>query len=109
MHAIKLEGYSEYVAYPVTIRMKLCGRVVGAQMLDRPGTFTMVGTRRKAWMEPSRLSIELLTNQVFVPYQAGIAPDFRRLAYLIERLTLICRNGEEVSLYTRVPPSIRKG
>ena len=108
VHAIKLEGFSEYVTYPVTIRMKLCGRVVGAQVLDHPGTFTMLGTRRKTWMEPSRLSIELLANREFIPYQVGIAPDFRRIAYLIERLALICRNGEEVSLFTRVPPPIRK-
>jgi hypothetical protein len=78
-------------------------------VLDHSGTFTMLGTRRKTWMEPSRLSIELLANREFVPYQVGIAPDFRRIAYLIERLALICRNGEEVSLFTRVPPPIRKG
>jgi hypothetical protein len=103
VHAIKLEGFSDYVAYPVTIRMKLCGRVVGAQVLDRPGTFTIVGTQRKTWMEPSHLSIELLANGDFIPQQAGFSHDPRRLAYLIERLALICRDGEEVPLYTRVP------
>jgi hypothetical protein len=84
--------------------------VVGAQMLDRPGTFTIVGMRRKTWKEPSRLSIELLANRDFVPNQVGVAADFRRLAYLIERMALVCCNGEEVSLYARVPPPpIRKG
>ena len=37
VQAIKLEGFTGYVTYPVTIRMYLCGRVVGTQVLDRPG------------------------------------------------------------------------
>jgi hypothetical protein len=104
VRAIKLEGFSGYLTYPATIRMNLCGRAVGTQGLDRPGTFSMVWARRKTWMVPSRLSIELLANRDFIPQRVGFSEDFRRLAYLIERLALICRDGDEVPLYTRMLP-----
>ena len=61
----------------------------------------MVGVARRSWRDPSRLRIELLANRDFIPEQAGIAADTRRLAYLIERLVLVGRGGEEVPLYTR--------
>jgi glycosyltransferase involved in cell wall biosynthesis len=105
VQAIKLEGFSDYVTYPLTIRMKLCGRQIIHQPLDRPGTFTLVGAPRRSWTVPSRLTIELLANRDFVPQQIGITPDPRRLAYLIEHLVLICRGEDEVPLYTRhFPP-----
>jgi glycosyltransferase involved in cell wall biosynthesis len=103
VQAVKLEGFTAHVTYPATIRMYLGGRAVSTEVLDRPGTFTMVGARRKTWMMPSRLSIELLANRDFIPQQAGLSNDFRRIAFLIERLALICRYGEEVPLYTHAP------
>jgi glycosyltransferase involved in cell wall biosynthesis len=101
VEAVKLEGFSDYIAYPLVIRMKLCGRKVSNQVLDRPGTFTLVGAPRKSLVAPSRLTIEFLANQDFVPQKAGLSSDSRRMAYLIERLALICRGGHEVPLYVR--------
>ena len=101
VEAVKLEGESNYVTYPLTIRMKVSGREVSQQILDGPGKFTMVGSARRSWKAPSRLRIELVANRDFIPEQAGIAADTRRLAYLIERLVLVGRGGEEVPLYTR--------
>jgi glycosyltransferase involved in cell wall biosynthesis len=103
VQGVKLDGLSDYIAYPVTIRMKLCGQPVGVQTLERPGKFSMVGMRGVTWVLLSHLKIELVANRDFIPYQAGISPDSRRLAYIIERLALICRDGREVPLYTRPP------
>jgi glycosyltransferase involved in cell wall biosynthesis len=101
VEAVTLEGFSDYIAYPLVIHMKLCGRRVNNQVLDRPGTFTIIGAPRKSWVVPSRLTIELLANRDFVPQETGISSDSRRMAYLIERLALICRGGNEVPLYVR--------
>jgi hypothetical protein len=50
---------------------------------------------------PSRMTIEFSANRDFIPEQAVLGPDPRSLAYMIERLALICRSGEEVLLYAR--------
>ena len=98
---VKLEGLSDYVNYPLTIRMRVSGCRTSDLRLDRPGKFTLVGGARKSWGVPSHLTLELLADRDFIPERAGISADSRRLAYVIERLVLVCRGGGEVPLYTR--------
>ena len=76
-------------------------RLASQLRLEASGPFIMMGGLRRSWRAPARLSIELLANRDFLPADVGLPPDPRRLAYLIERLALICRGGEEVALYTR--------
>jgi glycosyltransferase involved in cell wall biosynthesis len=100
VEAVKLEGASDYVNYPLSIRMKVNGRGVSQQILDGPGKFILIGLARRSWKRPSRLTIALSANRDFIPQQTGI-DDPRSLAYLIERLVLVGRGGEEFPLFTR--------
>ena len=98
---VKLEGLSDYVTYPLVIRMRVSGCRASDLRLDGPGKFTLMGGAHKSWGLASHLTLELRANRDFIPEYAGISADSRRLAYVIERLVLICRGGEEVPLYAR--------
>lgn len=105
VEAIRLEGWSGYLPYPVTLQMKASGRKVAQLRLEQSGPFALVGPSRRHWRFPARLAIEVVANDDFSPQNIGLNSDPRHLAYLVERLVLICRGGNEVPLYTR-PPSI---
>jgi glycosyltransferase involved in cell wall biosynthesis len=98
---VKLEGLSDYVTYPLVIRMRVSGCRASDLRLDGPGKFTLMGGARKSWGRAPPLTLELRANRDFIPEYAGISADSRRLAYVIERLVLICRGGAEVPLYAR--------
>jgi glycosyltransferase involved in cell wall biosynthesis len=104
VEAVKLEGFSNYLAYPLTLRLRINGRRAGEVVVEGPGSFAVVGVLRTLWTVPSRMTIEFSANRDFIPERAVLGPDPRSLAYMIERLSLICRSGEEVLLYTRSSP-----
>jgi len=99
MEAVKLSGTTRYLDYPVTMRIKVNGRGTGEALIEEPGSFTLVGALRRSWRTSSRLTIDLLANRDFIPERVEAAEDSRSLAYTIERLALICRDGGEVQLY----------
>jgi glycosyltransferase involved in cell wall biosynthesis len=103
VEAVKLDGVSNYLTYPLTLRMKVNGRQASDVMVQGPGSFTMMGALRKSWRVPSRLTIELFANRDFIPERIEVGNDPRSLAYMIEKLSLICRGGEEVPLYKYSP------
>jgi glycosyltransferase involved in cell wall biosynthesis len=104
LEAVKLDGVSNYLAYPMTVRMKVNGGRASNVVVEGPGPFTVMGAPRKSWRVPSRMTIEILANRDFIPQQVKVATDPRSLAYMIERLSLICKGGEEVPLYKRSSP-----
>ena len=104
VEAVKLEGFSNYLAYPLTLRLRINGRRASKVVVKGPGSFAVVGALHTLWTVPSRMTIEFSANRDFIPEQAVLGPDTRNLAYLIERLALICRSGEEVLLYARSSP-----
>jgi glycosyltransferase involved in cell wall biosynthesis len=101
---VKLAGVTRYLTYPLTMRLKVNGRRSSDVLIEGPGPFTLIGAFRRSWRMPSHITIDVVANRDFVPEQVGAAEDPRRLAYLIERLSLICRGGEEVPLYTPSSP-----
>jgi glycosyltransferase involved in cell wall biosynthesis len=101
VEAVKLEGFSNYLTYPLTLRLRINGRRASEVVVKGPGSFAVVGALRTLWTVPSRMTIEFSANRDFIPEQAVLGPDPRSLAYVIERLSLICRSGEEVQLYAR--------
>jgi hypothetical protein len=103
VEAVKLEGGTRDLAYPLTVRMKINGHLACDRVVEGPGPFTLVGAPRRAWRVPSRMTIDLLANRDFIPESVGAAEDSRSLAYMIERISLICRGGEEVPLYRHSP------
>jgi Glycosyl transferases group 1 len=104
VEAVKLEGFSNYLAYPLTLRLRINGRRASEVVVEGPGAFAVVGALRTLWTVPSRMTIEFSANRDFIPEQAVLGPDPRSLAYMIERLSLIYRGGEEVLLYARPSP-----
>jgi hypothetical protein len=101
VEAVRLEGFSNYVTYPLTLRMKLNGHRTSELVVEVPGAFTMQAEPHQSWRVPSHMTIELSANRDFIPARLDVAADHRSLAYLIDRLSLICRGGVEVPLYTR--------
>lgn len=101
VEAVRLEGFSNYLAYPLTLRLRINGRRAGEVVVDGPGSFAVVGVLRTLWGVLSRMTIEFSANRDFIPERAVLGPDPRSLAYMIEKLSLICRSGEEVLLYKR--------
>jgi glycosyltransferase involved in cell wall biosynthesis len=104
MNAVEIQGFSGHLSYPLSIRMKVNGRQVHKASLVGPGTFAFVGELRGARTAESGVEIEFLAEGDFVPAAVGSSTDTRRLAYRIEKLSLICGDGAGIPFYS--PPSI---
>jgi len=108
VEAVKLEGVTRYLAYPLSIRMRVNGRRVSDVLVEGPGPLTLIGALRRPWRTPAGMTIELFANRDFIPERVQVAEDPRSLAYLIEKLSLICRGGEEVPLYMPSSPLMHR-
>jgi glycosyltransferase involved in cell wall biosynthesis len=102
MKALKIEGFSNHLSYPLVLRMKVDGRLVQKLLITSPGKFAFVGELLKSRTAMSGVQIELIAGQDFSPMAVEKTLDTRKLAYQIEKLSLICTRGPEIPLY--VPP-----
>jgi glycosyltransferase involved in cell wall biosynthesis len=102
MKALKIEGFSDHLDYPVDLRMKVDGRRVQELSITSPGKFTFVGELLRSRRAGSGVQIELIASKHFIPTEIENTLDTRRLAYQIEKLLLICAHGPEIPVYT--PP-----
>lgn len=100
VEAVKLEGISHHLSYPLTIRIEIDGRRVNDLLVEAPGRFTIVEKLPRPWKAAAGMEITFSADQDFIPKRVDGSPDTRRLAYGIEKLSLICIGGEEVTLYT---------
>jgi glycosyltransferase involved in cell wall biosynthesis len=105
MKAVKIEGFSRHLSYPLAIRMKINGRRAQELSLAGPGEFAFVGELSGARRAMSGVEIEFSTEKDFSPAAVEGSPDIRRLAYWIQKLSLICANDAEVRLYSASWPS----
>ena len=99
MKALKIEGYSNHLSYPLALRMKVDGRQVQEQSITSPGKFTFVGELLRSRRATSEVKIELIAGKEFIPTAIEKTLDTRRLAYQIENLSLICAHGPDIPLY----------
>jgi Glycosyl transferases group 1 len=99
MKALKIEGYSNHLSYPLALRMKVDGRQVQEQSIANPGKFTFVGEFLRSRRATSEVKIELISGKDFIPSAIEKSLDTRRLAYQIENLSLICAYGPDIPLY----------
>jgi hypothetical protein len=99
MRALKIEGYSNHLSYPLALRMKVDGRQVQEQSIANPGRFTFVGDLPRPRRATSEMKIELVAGKEFIPTVIEKTLDTRRLAYQIENLSLICTYGPDIPLY----------
>jgi glycosyltransferase involved in cell wall biosynthesis len=99
MKALKIEGYSNHLSYPVALRMRIDGRRVQKLLLASPGQFTFVGEILRSRRTTSDMQIELIAGKEFIPTAIEKSLDTRRLAYQIEKLALICAHGPDIPLY----------
>ena len=99
MKALKIEGYSNHLSYPLALRMKVDGRQVQEQSIANPGKFTFVGELLRSRRATSEVKIELIAGKEFIPTAIEKSLDTRRLAYQIENLSLICAYGLDIPLY----------
>ena len=91
MKALKIEGYSNHLSYPLTLRMKVDGRQVQELSINGPGKFTFVGEILPARGTTSALRIDLIAGKEFIPTAIEKTLDTRRLAYQIEKsLAQLC-------------------
>jgi|SRR5882724_4040395 len=102
MKALKIEGFSNHLSYPSVLRMKVDGRQLEELSITSPGKFTFVGDLLWARRAMAGVQIELIAGKDFTPIAIEKTLDTRRLAYQIEKLSLICAHGLEIPLYT--PP-----
>jgi hypothetical protein len=102
MKALKIEGFSNHLSYPFVLRMKVDGRLVQKLLIASPGKFAFVGELLKSRTAMSGMQIELIAGQDFSPMAVEKTLDTRKLAYQIEKLSLICAHGPEIPLY--IPP-----
>ena len=99
MKALKIDGFTNHLSYPFTLRMKVDGRVVQELSIAHPGKFTFVGALRRSRRDGSGVQIEFIAGKDFIPMEVEKTLDTRRLAYQIETLSLICAYGPEIPLY----------
>ena len=99
MKALKVEGYSNHLSYPLALRMKVDGRRVQKLSIASPGKFTFVGEILRSRRATSEVQIELIAGKDFIPTDIEKTLDTRRLAYQIENLSLICAYGPDIPLY----------
>jgi hypothetical protein len=100
MKALKIEGFSHHLSYPLALRMKVDGRQVQELSITSPGKFTFVGDLFRSRGALSGVQVEFISGNDFTPIAIEKTLDTRRLAYQIERLSLICAYGPEIPLYT---------
>jgi hypothetical protein len=99
MKALKIEGFSEHLAYPLTLRMKVNGRRVQELAITGPGKFTLVGDLLRSRRAMAGMQVELIAGKDFMPTDFEKTLDTRKLAYQVEKLSLICAQGPEIPLY----------
>jgi glycosyltransferase involved in cell wall biosynthesis len=97
--ALKIDGCSYHLSYPVALRMKVGRRRVQELKLASPGKFTFVGEILRPRRTASALEIELIAGGEFVPTAIEESFDTRRLAYQIVNLSLVCAHGPDIPLY----------
>jgi glycosyltransferase involved in cell wall biosynthesis len=100
MKALKIEGLSNHLSYPVALRMTIDGRQVQELTITNSGKFTFVGDLIPSGGAMSGVQIEVIAGKDFAPMAIDKRLDTRRLAYQIEKLSLICTDGIEIPLYT---------
>jgi glycosyltransferase involved in cell wall biosynthesis len=99
MKAIKIEGISACLSYPLAIRMRVNGRRGQELPVAGPGKFAFVGELDRARRAMTGVEIEILADKEFTPAEVENSIDTRKLAYRIEKLSLICANGVEIPFY----------
>jgi glycosyltransferase involved in cell wall biosynthesis len=99
MKALKIDGYTNHLSYPLALRMKVDGRQVQALSIDSAGKFTFVGEIFRARGTTPTVLIEIIAGKEFIPTAIEKTLDTRRLAYQIEKLSLICASGPDIPLY----------
>jgi hypothetical protein len=104
MKALKIEGFSNHLSYPLPLRMKVDGRLVQEASIASPGPFTFIGHLLRSARTTSGLRIELIAGKDFTPTAVEKTLDTRRLAYQIEKLLLIPTHGPEIHVYN--PPRV---
>jgi glycosyltransferase involved in cell wall biosynthesis len=100
MKALKIDGFSNHLTYPLTLRMKVNRRQVGEMSITSPGKFTFVGELVRSRRQVSDMQIEVIAGADFTPTAIARSLDTRRLAYQIEKLSVICAHGPDIPLYT---------
>jgi glycosyltransferase involved in cell wall biosynthesis len=99
MKALKIEGFSNHLSYPQSLRMKVDGRQVQELSITNPGRFTFAGDLLQPRRPMAEVQIELIAGREFIPSEIEKSLDTRRLAYQIEKLSLMCAHGPEIPLY----------
>jgi glycosyltransferase involved in cell wall biosynthesis len=99
MKALKIEGFSNHLSYPQSLRMKVDGRQVQELSITNPGRFTFAGDLLQPRRPMAEVQIELIAGKEFIPSEIEKTLDTRRLAYQIEKLSLMCAHGPEIPLY----------
>jgi len=99
MKALKIEGFSNHLSYPLALRMKVDGQLVQKLLITSPGKFAFVGKLLKSRRAMSGVQIEIIAGKDFTPIAIEKNLDTRKLAYQIEKLSLICAHGPEIPLY----------
>jgi glycosyltransferase involved in cell wall biosynthesis len=100
--ALKVDGFSNHLSYPLSLRMKVDRRQAQKLSIANPGRFTFTGEFPQPRRVMADVQIELIAGKDFIPAEIERSLDTRRLAYHIERLSLICAHGPEIPLYS--PP-----
>jgi glycosyltransferase involved in cell wall biosynthesis len=96
--AVKMEGVSAHVAYPLTIRMRINGRRVHKLSVAGPRKFAVVGEFDRARRAMAGVEVKIFADRDFAPTEVENGADTRKLAYRVEKLSLICIDGAETSL-----------
>jgi glycosyltransferase involved in cell wall biosynthesis len=99
MKALKIDGSSNHLVYPLALRMKVDGRQVQELSITNPGKFTFVGDLLWSRRAASEVQIELIAGKEFIPTAIEKTLDARKLAYQIAHLSVICAQGLEIPLY----------
>ena len=99
MKALKIEGFTNHLSYPLALRMKVDGRLVQKLLITSPGKFAFIGEFLTSRTAMSGVQIEIIAGKDFTPITIEKTMDTRKLAYQIEKLSLICAQGPEIPLY----------
>jgi glycosyltransferase involved in cell wall biosynthesis len=100
LRSLKIEGFSDHLPYPLTLRMKVDGKQVQELSISNPGKFMFVGEFIRSRRRVSGVQIEVTASKDFTPTAIEKTLDSRRLAYHIEKLWLVCAHGPEIPLYS---------
>jgi glycosyltransferase involved in cell wall biosynthesis len=103
VNAVEIRGFSHHLACPSSISMKVNGRQAHTLSLVDPGEFAFTAELQEPRLAQSGIEIEFLAEADFVPAKVADSLDTRKLAYWIEKLSLICGDGTDIPLYR--PPS----